>query len=48
MLSNILNSDSAIEVNIRIIGVFTKLKEYAANYKTTPAGIAGPEGPIKR
>jgi len=29
MLSGILNSDIAIEVNIRIIGVFTKLKEHA-------------------
>ena len=29
MPSSILNSDVAIEVNIRIIGVFTKLKEHA-------------------
>jgi hypothetical protein len=29
MLSSILNSDTAIEVNIRIIRVFTKLRAYA-------------------
>jgi len=29
MLSGILNSEVAIEVNIRIIRVFTKLREYA-------------------
>ncbi len=28
MLSSVLNSDTAIEVNIRIIRVFTKMKEY--------------------
>ncbi len=33
MLSSILNSDIAIEVNIRIIRVFTKLKEYALTHK---------------
>ena len=33
MLSSILNSDTAIEVNIRIIRVFTKLKEYALTHK---------------
>jgi hypothetical protein len=30
---SILNSDVAIEVNIRIIRVFTKLREYALTYK---------------
>lgn len=33
MLSSILNSDIAIEVNIRIIRVFTKLREYAVTHK---------------
>jgi len=33
MLSSILNSDVAIEVNIRIIKVFTKLREYALTHK---------------
>ena len=33
MLSSVLNSDTAIEVNIRIIRVFTKLKEYALTHK---------------
>ena len=33
MLSSILNSDVAIEVNIRIIRVFTKLREYALTHK---------------
>jgi hypothetical protein len=33
MLSSILNSDTAIEVNIRIIRVFTKMREYAITNK---------------
>lgn len=33
MLSNVLNSKTAIEVNIRIIRVFTKLREYALTHK---------------
>ncbi len=33
MLSSILNSDVAIEVNIRIIRVFTKLREYTLTHK---------------
>lgn len=33
MLSSIINSDIAIEVNIRIIRVFTKLREYALTHK---------------
>ena len=33
MLSGILNSDVAIEVNIRIIRVFTKLREYPLTHK---------------
>jgi hypothetical protein len=33
MLSGILNSKTAIEVNIRIIRVFTKLREYTLTHK---------------
>lgn len=33
MLSSILNSDTAIEVNIRIIRVFTRLRDYALTNK---------------
>ena len=33
MLSSVLNSDTAIEVNIRIIRVFTRLREYALTHK---------------
>ena len=33
MLSSVLNSETAIEVNIRIIRVFTKLREYALTHK---------------
>ena len=33
MLSSVLNSDTAIEVNIRIIRVFSKLREYALTHK---------------
>lgn len=33
MLSSVLNSDVAVEVNIRIIRVFTKLREYALTHK---------------
>lgn len=33
MLSSILNSDTAIEVNIRIIRVFTRIREYALTHK---------------
>ena len=33
MLSSILNSKTAIEVNIRIIRVFTKMREYALTQK---------------
>jgi hypothetical protein len=32
MLSSVLNSDIAIEVNIKIIRVFTKLREYALTH----------------
>ena len=33
MLSSSLNSDVAIEANIRIIRVFTRLREYALTHK---------------
>ena len=33
MLSSVLNSETAIEVNIRIIRVFTKMKEFALTHK---------------
>ena len=33
MLSSILNSKTAIEVNIRIIRIFTKMREYATTNK---------------
>ena len=33
MLSSILNSKTAIEVNIRIIRVFTKMREYTLTHK---------------
>lgn len=33
MLSSILNSETAIEVNIRVIRVFTRLREYALTHK---------------
>lgn len=40
MLSSVLNSDVAIEVNIRIIRVFTKLKEYALTQQEIVAQLA--------
>ncbi len=33
MLSSVLNTDTAIEVNIRIIRVFTKMSEFALTHK---------------
>ncbi len=33
MLSSVLNSETAIEVNIRTIRVFTKMREFALNIK---------------
>lgn len=33
MLSSVLNSETAIEVNIRIIRVFTRMREMLANHK---------------
>ena len=47
MLSSILNSDTAIEVNIRIIRVFTKLKEYALTHKEVLLQLAKLEKEVK-
>ena len=47
MLSSVLNSDVAIEVNIRIIRVFTKLKEYALTHKEILVQLAKLEKEVK-
>jgi len=47
MLSSILNSDVAIEVNIRIIRVFTKLREYALTHKDILLHLAKLEKEVK-
>jgi hypothetical protein len=47
MLSGILNSDIAIEVNIRIIRVFTKLREYALTHKEILLQLAKLEKEVK-
>jgi hypothetical protein len=47
MLSSILNSDIAIEVNIRIIRVFTKLREYALTHKEILLQLAKLEKEVK-
>jgi hypothetical protein len=47
MLSSILNSDVAIEVNIRIIRVFTKLREYALTHKEILVQLAELEKEVK-
>ena len=47
MLSSILNSKTAIEVNIRIIRVFTKLKEYALTHKEILLQLAKLEKEVK-
>lgn len=47
MLSSILNSDTAIEVNIRIIRVFTKLREYALTHKEILLQLAKMEKELK-
>lgn len=48
MLSGILNSDTAIEVNIRIIRVFTRLREYALTHKDILLQLAQLEKEVKR
>src|SRR5690606_31566210 len=47
MLSSILNSKTAIEVNIRIIRVFTKLREYALTHKEILVQLARLEKEVK-
>ena len=47
MLSSILNSKTAIEVNIRIIRVFTKLREYALTHKDILLQLAKLEKEVK-
>lgn len=47
MLSSVLNSDTAIEVNIRIIRVFTKMREYALTHKEILVQLAKMEKQVK-
>ena len=47
MLSSILNSDTAIEVNIRIIRVFTRLREYTLTHKEILLQLAKLEKEVK-
>jgi hypothetical protein len=47
MLSSILNSKTAIEVNIRVIRVFTKLREYALTHKEILLQLAKLEKEVK-
>lgn len=47
MLSSILNSKTAIAVNIRIIRVFTKLREYALTHKDILIQLARLEKEVK-
>ena len=47
MLSSILNSGTAIEVNIRIIRVFTKMREYALTHKDILLQLAKLEKEVK-
>jgi hypothetical protein len=47
MLSSVLNSDIAIEVNVRIIRVFTALREYALTHKDILLQLAKLEKEVK-
>ncbi|HMK04673.1 MAG TPA: ORF6N domain-containing protein [Ferruginibacter sp.] len=47
MLSGILNSDTAIEVNIRIIRVLTRLREYTLTHKEILLQFARMEKEVK-
>ena len=47
MLSSVLNSDTAIEVNIRIIRVFSRLREYALTHKEILKQLAIMEKEVK-
>ncbi|MBL7729110.1 MAG: ORF6N domain-containing protein [Dinghuibacter sp.] len=48
MLSSVLNSDIAIEVNIRIIRVFTKMREFALTNKEVLLQLAKLERDVKK
>lgn len=48
MLSSVLNSKTAIDVNIRIIRVFTKLREHAMTHKDILLFLAKLEKDVKR
>ena len=48
MLSSILNSKTAIEVNIRIIRVFTKMREFALTHKEILTQLARLEKEVSR
>ena len=47
MLSGVLNSKTAIEVNIRIIRVFTKMREFALTHKEILLQLAKLEKEVK-
>jgi hypothetical protein len=47
MLSSVLNSDVAIELNVRIIRVFTALREYALTHKDILLQLAKLEKEVK-
>lgn len=47
MLSSILNSDVAIDVNIKIIRVFTKLREHALTHKEILLQLSNLEKEVK-
>jgi hypothetical protein len=47
MLSSVLNSKTAIEVNIRIIRVFTKMREFALSHKEILLQLAKLEKEVK-
>ena len=47
MLSCILNSKTAVEVNIRIIRVFVKMREYALTHKEILMQLAKLEKEVK-
>lgn len=48
MLSSVLNSETAIEVNIRIIRVFTKMREFALTHKEILMQLARLEKEVSR
>ena len=48
MLSSVLNSDVAIEVNIRIIRVFTKMRAFASTHKEILMQLAKVEKEVSK